>query len=78
MESMWIMWGMVKYCLDAAASEGVKVYAARQVRIQRELHARFTRLWDQPLIPFTCDEDSGEGITMVLDPVVEAFFEDEE
>jgi hypothetical protein len=64
--------------LDAAASEGVKAYAARQARIQRELHARFTRLWDQPLIPFTRDEDSGEGITMVLDPVVEAFFEDEE
>ena len=64
--------------LDAAASEGVKAYAARQARIQRDLHARFTRLWDQPLVPFVRDEDSGEGSTTVLDPVVEAFFEDEE
>lgn len=64
--------------LDAAASEGVKAYAARQARIQRDLHVRFTRLWDQPLVPFVREEDSGEGSTMVLDPVVEAFFEDEE
>ena len=64
--------------LDAAASEGVKAYAARQARIQRDLHTRFTRLWDQPLVPFVRDEDSGEGSTTVLDPVVEAFFEDEE
>ena len=64
--------------LDAAASEGVKAYATRQVRIQRELHTRFTCLWDQPLVPFMHDEDSGEGITMVLDLVVEAFFKDEE
>ena len=56
----------------------MKAYAARQARIQCELHARFARLWDQPLVPFTRDEDSGEGIMMVLDPVVEAFFEDEE
>ena len=63
--------------LDAAASEGVKAYAVRQARIQCELHVRFTRLWDQLLVPFTRD-DSGEGITMVLDPVVEAFFADEE
>ena len=56
----------------------MKAYAARQARIQRELHARFARLWDQPLVPFTRDEDSGEGIMMVLDSVVEAFFEDED
>ena len=64
--------------LDAAASEGVRAYAARQASIQRNLHARFTRLWDQPLVPFTRNEDSGEGSAMVLDPVVEAFFEDNE
>ena len=64
--------------LDAAASEGVKAYAARQARIQRDLHTRFTRLWDQPLVHFVRDEDSGEGSMTVLDPVVEAFFKDEE
>ena len=56
----------------------MKAYAARQARIQCELLVSFTRLWDQPLVPFMRDEDSGEGIMMVLDPVVEAFFKDEE
>ena len=64
--------------LDAAAYEGVKAYAARQASIQCDIHARFTRLWDQPLVPFTRDEDSGEGSATVLDPAVEAFFEDDE
>ena len=46
--------------------------------MQHDLPMRFTCLWDQPIVPFTHDEDSGEGITMVLDPVVKAFFKDEE
>ncbi|EDR00876.1 uncharacterized protein LACBIDRAFT_333719 [Laccaria bicolor S238N-H82] len=50
----------------------------RQAGIQRDIHARFTHLWDQPLVPFTRDEDSGEGSATVLDPAVEAFFEDDD
>ena len=64
--------------LDARVSEGVRAYAVRQASIQRNLHVRFTHLWDQPLMPFMHNEDSGEGSAMVLDPVVEAFFKDNE
>ena len=64
--------------LDAAASEAVRAYAAQQASIQRNLHARFTHLWDQPLVPLMHNEDSSEGSVMVLDAVVEAFFKDNE
>ena len=63
---------------DEVMHEGIRAYAIRQADIQRGLRARFTRLWDQPLVPIYSQEESNEGAASSLDPVLESLVEEDE
>jgi len=58
--------------------EGVNAYASRQANMQHKLHARFSRLWDKPMVPIVGQEDSGEGPSASVDPILEELVEDNE
>lgn len=64
--------------LDEPTREGVRAYASRQAHIQRSLHERFTRLWENPLVPLASQEESNEGPGSCVDPLLEALVEEDE
>lgn len=64
--------------LDEAMVEGVNAYASRQANVQRMLHTRFSRLWDKPMVPIIRQEDSGEGPSASVDPILEELVEDDD
>ena len=64
--------------LDKAMVEGVNAYASWQANVQRLLHTCFSRLWDKPMVPIIRQEDSGEGPSASVDPILEELVEDDD
>ena len=62
---------------DEVMHEGIRAYAIRQADIQCGLRARFTRLWDKPLVPIYSQGESNEGAASSLDPVLESLVEED-
>ena len=57
--------------------EGVNAYASHQANVQHMLHARFSQLWDKPMVPIVRQEDSGEGPYAFVDPILKELVEDD-
>ena len=68
----WEEWQLGWEGLDDAGRDGVQAYVVRQANMQCALHARFSHLWDKPLMPLISQDDSGEVPSYIVDPVLEA------
>ena len=62
--------------LDDAGQDGGLAYVVRQANMARSLHARFSRVWDEPLIPLINQDDSGEVPSCIFDPVLEGLVDE--
>ena len=73
----WDEWGDGWCSLDDPMCEGVWAYAHHQASIQQPLHEHFTHLWEKLLVPLGTQEETNEGPTLSIDPLLEALVEED-